>query len=102
MIRNDLEFSILDLFEDFRIGTVTIDGIYTTKNIPIIAGGYTEIIFGMISDHRLLWFHADLSSLFDHNLIPRWKPATRRLKLENPAIVSQLYVQDINTRCNSM
>jgi Reverse transcriptase (RNA-dependent DNA polymerase) len=69
-------------------GTVTIDGIFATKNIPIRRCGYTPINWGISSDHRMVWADMDLDEIFGTNNPPLWKPAARRLKLENPAIVN--------------
>jgi hypothetical protein len=88
----DMKELILDLHPTLTIntfsgGSTQIDGIFGTRNITPLAGGYTELNWGLKSDHRMLWVDLDLSQLFGELSTPMWKPPIRRLKCNDPRIV---------------
>ncbi len=90
----DMKELILDIHPNLIINTFArgsnqIDGIYGTRNITASAGGYTELEWGLKSDHRMLWVDLDLNQLFGEQNIPMWKPTIRRLKCTDPRVVDR-------------
>jgi hypothetical protein len=56
----DMRELIIEMHKDqapntFRDGTLPIDGIFGTRNIQPMAGGYLDFNFGASSDHRMIW-----------------------------------------------
>ncbi len=90
----DMKELILDMHPDLIIntfagGSTQIDGIFATRNITANNGGYTELPWGLKSDHRMLWVDLDLNQLFGDQNIPMWKPNIRRLKCNDPRVVKR-------------
>ncbi len=73
----------------YRDGTNPIDGIFGTRNIHIVAGGYLGFDWGLSSDHRMLWIDLRADSILGTEEIPLWKPMARRLKCNDPRLVDR-------------
>jgi hypothetical protein len=70
-------------------GSVPIDGIFGAPGINSIFSGYSSFSWGLYSDHRLLWADLVMSAILGTTAIPIWKPMVRRLKCEDPRLVSR-------------
>jgi hypothetical protein len=70
-------------------GVHPIDGIFGTRNIQPINGGYTAVEWGLHSDHRMLWVDVRTDVVFGTNETPLWKPMARRLKCNDPRLVDR-------------
>ena len=70
-------------------GVNPIDGIFGTRNIQILAGGYTDFTGGLQSDHRMIWIDIRTESVLGTDEIPLWKPLARRLKCNDPRLVDR-------------
>jgi hypothetical protein len=68
-------------------GTLTIDGIFISNDLPVIKGGYSPVLWGLQTDHRMIWADVDLSNIFDRNQNPINIINARRLKSEDPRCV---------------
>jgi hypothetical protein len=79
-------------------GSVPIDGIFASKGISAMFSGYSSFCWGMYSDHRLLWADLDMSALLGTTAAPLWKPQARRLKCEDPRLVTRF----VNKRLQHM
>ncbi len=75
----------------FRRNTTNnpIDGIWTSPNIDISAGGYFayDSVF-LNTDHRCLWIDITFITAFGHNMPIIHKPKARRLHCKDPRIVN--------------
>lgn len=70
-------------------GSKTIDGIFCSTGMNISAGGFTPVHWGMGSDHRLLWIDIPFHEFFGGSPPPVWQPKARRLRLDDPRIVTR-------------
>jgi hypothetical protein len=66
-----------------------IDGIFTTFEINITAGGYFPFNSGCASDHRPIWIDVPYNSIFGHATSPIVNPPPRRLNNKNPRLVEK-------------
>ena len=69
-------------------GTTIIDGIFATHGIRATRGGYLEN-HRFDSDHRPVWVDLPLQEIFGHNTPPFIPHHCRRLKTEDPRVVSK-------------
>jgi hypothetical protein len=88
----DMRELILDLHGNeaphtFAGGVNPIDGIFGTRNIQPLAGGYTEVEWGLHSDHRMIWIDLQTEAILGTDEMPLWKPMARRLKCNGPRLV---------------
>ena len=70
-----------------------IDGIFTTANIRLQAGGYSAFSSGCPSDHRYLWIDVSFQDVFGHKSPPLVSPPIRRLNNRNPKLVERYNTQ---------
>jgi hypothetical protein len=79
-------------------GSVPIDGIFASRGITALFSGYSRFCWGLYSDNRLLWVDLDMSSILGTIAAPLWKPMARRLKCEDPRLVTKF----VNKRLQHM
>jgi hypothetical protein len=84
-------------------GSKPIDGIFGSRELAPIKSGYSAITWGATTDHRLLWVDIDESQALNLKPIPYWTPKARRLKLEDPRIVTKfLTYRRTHAICNKL
>jgi hypothetical protein len=66
-----------------------IDGIFTTLEIDITAGGYLPFNNGCPSDHRVLWIDVPYKNVFGYSTPQIINPKPRRLNNNNPKLVEK-------------
>lgn len=66
-------------------GSKVIDGIFTTSALSNCRCGFLPVLF----DHRALWIEVPMDLALGTNLAPTYRPQARRLKLEDPRIVTR-------------
>ena len=73
-------------------GTQPIDGIFGTTDLHAVRSGYMGFDWGIASDHRILWIDLNYAQTLGTNSPPLWRPATRRLKCNDPRTVKQFNI----------
>ncbi len=73
----------------FEGGVHPIDGIFGTRNIQPVNGGYTAVEWGLHSDHRMIWVDVSTDMVFGTKDTPMWKPMARRLKCNDPRLIDR-------------
>jgi Reverse transcriptase (RNA-dependent DNA polymerase) len=69
-------------------GSKPIDGIFGSTSLTATRSGFMSFAWGLSSDHRLIWVDIHSNKLLGNNAPKLWKPQTRRLKCNDPNIVS--------------
>jgi hypothetical protein len=69
-------------------GRFPIDGIFASLAINPVQSGYTPVKWGTNSDHRCIWVDLSFQEIFGSPDPPLWKPSARRLKNDDPRIVT--------------
>jgi hypothetical protein len=67
-----------------------IDGIWTSRGIQAIAGGYGAFGDACPSDHRMLWLDITYASSFGYAPAPLLRPKARKLKANDGQRVLEL------------
>ena len=70
-------------------GTVTIDGVWTTRGLSVAGCGLRGFERGMGGDHKHLWMDISFISAFGSNVPDVVRPPARRLKLRDPRTVQR-------------
>ena len=73
-------------------GVVPIDGVFVSTTLRDVKCGYLPFGDGIPSDHRGLWLDVPYTMAFGHDVLPFATPSARRLKTNDPRIVSR-YIQ---------
>ena len=72
----------------YKEGRDPIDGIFVSRSMSIIKGGY--LAFSEFhSDHRLIWLEVTMNDAFGHKQPPIITPDARRLQLQDPRTVEK-------------
>ena len=74
----------------YNRGVAPIDAIYVSPTLQGVRCGYDKFVW----DHRLVWIEIPLTIAFGHNIPPIIRATARRLKCEDPRIVTK-YVDEL-------
>ena len=72
-----------------QCGSKPIDGIFLSRTIEMIRGGYLPFGEGFKSDHRVVWADLATRSVFGHLMPPIVRAAARRLNCKDPRVVKK-------------
>ena len=74
----------------------TIYGIWGTRGVNIIAGGYFSLYVGIRSDNRLLWINIYHEYIFGSASPPTRRPTSRNIRMNN-SVSQGKYILTVKT-----